>query len=41
VARQRLGITPEELPGGHLLALSQPGELVERLVALLPQPTGR
>jgi pimeloyl-ACP methyl ester carboxylesterase len=27
VAEQRLGITPEALPGGHLVALSQPEEL--------------
>jgi pimeloyl-ACP methyl ester carboxylesterase len=29
VARERLGITPERLPGGHLVALSRPGELAE------------
>lgn len=33
VARQRLGISPDEMPGGHLVALSQPAELVRRLVA--------
>jgi pimeloyl-ACP methyl ester carboxylesterase len=27
VARQRLGVTPETLPGGHLVALSRPDEL--------------
>lgn len=32
LARERLGITPEVLPGGHLVALSHPEELV---VALL------
>jgi pimeloyl-ACP methyl ester carboxylesterase len=32
VARERLGITPDEMEGGHLLALSRPRELVERLV---------
>jgi pimeloyl-ACP methyl ester carboxylesterase len=31
VAQERLGVTPEEMPGGHLCALSQPYELVERL----------
>jgi pimeloyl-ACP methyl ester carboxylesterase len=31
VARARLGITPERLPGGHLVALSRPEELA-RLV---------
>jgi len=36
VAQERLGITPEEMPGGHLVALSRPAELAERLVAMLP-----
>lgn len=31
VVRERLGITPDEMPGGHLLALSQPAELAIRL----------
>lgn len=31
VARERLGITPEPLPGGHLVALSRPEELAEAL----------
>ena len=31
--RERLGIAVEELPGGHLLALSQPAALAERLEA--------
>lgn len=31
VARQRLGITPETLPGGHLVALSRPEELARAL----------
>jgi len=31
VARERLGITPDEMPGGHLVALSRPRELAERL----------
>jgi pimeloyl-ACP methyl ester carboxylesterase len=31
VARQRLGITPELLPGGHLVALSRPEELASLL----------
>lgn len=31
IARERLGITPDELPGGHLLALSQPRALAEQL----------
>ncbi|GAA3394348.1 alpha/beta fold hydrolase [Cryptosporangium minutisporangium] len=32
VAQERLGITPEILPGGHLVALSRPVELVDLLV---------
>jgi pimeloyl-ACP methyl ester carboxylesterase len=31
IARERLGRTPEVLPGGHLVALSQPAELAARL----------
>ena len=31
IARERLGITPDEMPGGHLLALSRPAELADRL----------
>lgn len=34
LAHQRLGLAAEEMPGGHLLALSQPQELSERLTAL-------
>jgi pimeloyl-ACP methyl ester carboxylesterase len=33
VARERLGITPETMPGGHLVALSRPGELAAWLAA--------
>jgi pimeloyl-ACP methyl ester carboxylesterase len=33
VARQRLGLDVEELPGGHLLALSQPATLADHLTA--------
>ena len=33
VARERLGITPDEIDGGHTPALSRPDELVERLDA--------
>ena len=32
VARERLGIAADEMPGGHLVALSQPAELARRLV---------
>ena len=31
VVQNRLGITPEEVPGGQLLAVSQPKELASRL----------
>jgi len=34
IARQRLGITPETLPGGHLVALSRPEELAARLTGV-------
>jgi pimeloyl-ACP methyl ester carboxylesterase len=33
VAEQRLGVTPDVIPGGHLVALARPGELAARLVA--------
>jgi pimeloyl-ACP methyl ester carboxylesterase len=33
VARERLGITPDEIEGGHCVALSRPRELAERLDA--------
>ena len=33
VARERLGITPDEIDGGHTPALSRPKELAERLRA--------
>lgn len=33
VARERLGLAAEPLPGGHLLALSQPAALAARLLA--------
>ncbi|MGH2729699.1 MAG: alpha/beta hydrolase [Actinomycetota bacterium] len=31
VVRERLGITPDEIDGGHLMALSRPKELADRL----------
>ena len=31
VARERLGITPDEIDGGHTPALSRPHQLAERL----------
>jgi pimeloyl-ACP methyl ester carboxylesterase len=33
VVRERLGISVDEMPGGHLVALSQPLELADRLEA--------
>jgi pimeloyl-ACP methyl ester carboxylesterase len=33
VARERLGLPVEEVPGGHLVALGHPVELVDRLLA--------
>ncbi|WP_327287305.1 alpha/beta fold hydrolase [Streptomyces sp. NBC_01198] len=33
VARERLGLTPDEIPGGHTPALSRPSELADRLAA--------
>ncbi|HZB97406.1 MAG TPA: alpha/beta hydrolase [Candidatus Sulfotelmatobacter sp.] len=33
VVRERLGITPDEMAGGHLVALSRPKELADRLEA--------
>jgi pimeloyl-ACP methyl ester carboxylesterase len=35
VAAERLGLDVDELPGGHLLALSRPAELADRLEAYL------
>lgn len=37
VARERLGITPDEIDAGHLPALSRPEELAERLLAYLAE----
>jgi hypothetical protein len=39
VAEDRLGITPDEMPGGHLVALSRPKELADRLVAYAREVT--
>ncbi|MFW3172048.1 alpha/beta hydrolase [Geodermatophilus sp. CPCC 206100] len=36
VADERLGLPVDEVPGGHLVALSRPGELADRLVSYLP-----
>lgn len=37
VALERLGITPDEVPGGHLVALAHPGPLADRLVAYVEE----
>jgi pimeloyl-ACP methyl ester carboxylesterase len=37
VARERLGLSADEMPGGHLVALSQPDELTARLLAYATQ----
>ena len=34
VARDRLGVLAEEMPGGHVPMLARPGELAERLIAM-------
>lgn len=46
VAQERLGITPDEIDGGHTPALSRPKELADRLEAYrlsvaLPEPDAR
>jgi pimeloyl-ACP methyl ester carboxylesterase len=38
VARERLGITPDEIDGGHTPALSRPHELADRLEAYAAEP---
>ena len=40
VARERLGISADEMDGGHLVALSQPDELTARLVTYATQHDG-
>ena len=35
VARDRLGIAPDEVPGGHLAMISQPAALADRLISYL------
>lgn len=46
LARERLGVEADVVPGGHLAAKSRPVEVAERLVSYLPHsethaPTGR
>lgn len=40
VAVERLGIIPDEIPGGHLVALAQPIALTDRLVAYATEAVG-
>jgi pimeloyl-ACP methyl ester carboxylesterase len=40
VARERLGIAPDEIDGGHCIALSRPKELAERLDAYRASQSG-
>jgi pimeloyl-ACP methyl ester carboxylesterase len=35
LARERLGLDPDEMPGGHVVPLSRPAELADRLVGYL------
>jgi pimeloyl-ACP methyl ester carboxylesterase len=37
VARERLDLEPDVIPGGHLLALARPVDLVERMTAYLAE----
>jgi hypothetical protein len=37
VVRERLGFAPDEIPGGHCVALSRPKELADRLEAYLAE----
>ena len=38
VVRERLGIVPDEMDGGHLPALPAPQELADRLLAYAAAP---
>ena len=40
VARERLGITPDEIDGGHTPALSRPKELADRLRGYATEGSG-
>ncbi|MEU8803977.1 alpha/beta hydrolase [Spirillospora sp. NPDC048819] len=41
VVRERLGLPVDDMPGGHLVALSRPKELAERLEAYRTRPASR
>jgi hypothetical protein len=36
---ERLGITPDEIPGSHCVALSRPNELADLLATMARKPT--
>jgi pimeloyl-ACP methyl ester carboxylesterase len=40
VVRERLGMVPDQIQGGHLIALSRPRELADRLVTYLSDRQG-
>jgi hypothetical protein len=37
VAQERLGIEADDIPGGHMVAMSQPRELADRLESYLEE----
>jgi hypothetical protein len=41
VARERLGVDPVVVPGGHLVALSRPDELAAVIARYLENPSGQ
>jgi pimeloyl-ACP methyl ester carboxylesterase len=41
IARERLGVVPDEMDGGHCVALSRPEELAERLEAFRAERQAR
>jgi hypothetical protein len=41
VVRDRLAITPDEMDGGHMVALSRPRELADRPEAFTAASSGR
>jgi hypothetical protein len=40
IARERLGLEVDEIDGGHMLALSRPDELADRLEAIRSELVG-
>jgi hypothetical protein len=37
VAKERLGLAGDVIPGGHMVALSSPGQVADRLEAYLTE----